>query len=51
MSNLSFHTSRPDSWSSPRPHRDPGLRRLTYGPLVPMDSDRPSLWQRLLGAR
>lgn len=51
MSNLSFRTSRPDAWTSPRAHRDPGMRRMTYGPLVPMDDERRGIWQRLFGAR
>jgi len=51
MSNLSFRTSRPDTWILPRPHRDPSMRLMTYGPLVPMEGDQPSFWQRLLGAR
>ena len=51
MSNLSFRSSRPDTWILPRPHRDPGMRLMTYGPLVPMDTDQPGFWQRLLGAR
>jgi hypothetical protein len=49
MSNLTFRSSPPDTWILPRPHRDPSLRLMTYGPLVPMDP--PSFWQRLLGAR
>lgn len=51
MSNLSFRTSRPDAWILPRPHRDPGMRLMTYGPLVPMDDDQPGFWRRLLGSR
>ena len=49
MSNLSFRSSRPDTWIMPRPHRDPGMRLMTYGPLVPMD--QPTFWQRLRGSR
>ena len=51
MSTLSFRSSRPDTWILPRPHRDPGMRLMTYGPLVPMDDDRHGFWRRLIGAR
>jgi hypothetical protein len=49
MSNLTFRSSRPDTWILPRPHRDPSQRLMTYGPLIPME--QPGFWQRLRGAR
>ncbi|MGH6730014.1 MAG: hypothetical protein ACREBK_07655 [Sphingomicrobium sp.] len=50
MSSASFRTSKPDAWTSPRSHRDASQRRMTYGPLVPMD-DRPGFFTRLFGVR
>jgi hypothetical protein len=47
MSAYTFHSSRPDRWISPRPTRDPALRRMVNGPLQPME--RPGFLQRLLG--
>jgi hypothetical protein len=47
MSSLTFRSSRPDCWTSPRPYSDASLRRRAHGPIQPME--RPSLWQRLLG--
>lgn len=47
MSSLTFRSSRPDSWTSPRPYSDASLRRLIHGPIRPMEE--PSLWKRLLG--
>ena len=49
MSQYSFHSSRTDSWSSPRPYRDPTLRRMHYGPIQPMQRERGFL-ARLLRA-
>jgi hypothetical protein len=40
MSSLTFRSSRPDSWTAPRPYSDPNLRMLKYGPIRPMDEDR-----------
>ena len=37
MSNLTYHRSRPDKWTLPRPHQDPNLRRLAHGPIQPME--------------
>jgi hypothetical protein len=48
MSSLTFRTSRPDSWTSPRPYSDASLRRLIHGPIQPME--QPGLLQRLFGA-
>ena len=31
--------SRPDTWSSPRPHTDASLRLHHYGPIEPMAAD------------
>lgn len=45
MSSLNYRSSRPDSWTSPRPYCDAGQRRLKYGPIQPMDSDRSFLWK------
>lgn len=50
MSHYSFRSSPTDSWSSPRPHRDPTLRRIHYGPILPMEDRRKSLLARLLKA-
>jgi len=50
MSQYSFHSSRTDGWTSPRPHRDPTLRRMHYGPIQPMDQPRWNLLARLLRA-
>ena len=40
MSHHTFHSSRPDSWTQPRAHRDPGLRRMHYGRIQPMEQER-----------
>lgn len=41
--------SRPDRWLMPHQSLDPCMRRMTHGPIRPMDwTDRP-LWRRLLG--
>jgi hypothetical protein len=47
MSAYTFHSSRPDRWTSPRPSQDPALRRAIHGPLRPMQS--PGMLARLLG--
>lgn len=44
-----IHTSRPDKWSSPRPHSDPSIRRKKHGRIQPMA--RPGLLERLFGSR
>ncbi|WP_284124402.1 hypothetical protein [Parerythrobacter aestuarii] len=49
MSSYSFRSSRPDSWTSPRPYRDASLRLHAYGPIQPME--QPSLLTRLFGGR
>ena len=46
MSSLSYRSSRPDRWSTPRPYQDASLRLRTHGPIQPMD--QPSLFSRLL---
>lgn len=50
MSSYSFRGSGPDHWSSPRPYRDPSLRRHHYGKIQPMEEDRPGFFARLLRA-
>lgn len=40
-----FRSSRPDGWVCPRPHSDPTLRRMAYGPIQPME--KPTLLQRI----
>ena len=45
MIPTSYRSSRADSWSIPRPHTDPNLRYLKYGPIRPMDEDRSLLWR------
>lgn len=50
MSQYSFHSSRPDAWSSPRPVSNPLLRRKHYGPIRPMERE-PGFLARLLSAR
>ncbi|WP_202385473.1 hypothetical protein [Altericroceibacterium endophyticum] len=47
MSSLSFRTSRPDSWTNPRPHRDASQRLMQYGKIQPMDE--PGFLARLFG--
>lgn len=49
MSTVSFHSSRPDNWVHPRPHRDASLRRMAHGPIQPME--HPGLLARLFGRR
>ena len=48
MSSMSFRSSRPDSWVSPRPHRDASLRYQMHGPIRPMEE--PGLLARLFRA-
>ncbi len=45
MSSLNYRSSRPDSWTSPRPYSDPAQRMAKYGPIVPMEEDRGFLWK------
>ena len=47
MSSLSFRSSRPDKWTSPRAHRDASLRHMHHGPIKPMEE--PGLLARLFG--
>lgn len=44
-----FHSSPPDRWVMPRPTRDPARARAIYGPLVPLETPRRSLLQRITG--
>jgi hypothetical protein len=39
MSAYTFRSSRPDHWVSPRPTRDPALRRMIHGPLRPLPGE------------
>ncbi len=47
MSNLSFRSSQPDRWNSPRPYSDPSMRLLHHGKVQPMET--PGFFARLLG--
>lgn len=47
MSHHTYHSSRPDPWSSPRPTSDPSLRALAYGPVQSMH--KPSWLERIFG--
>ena len=38
MTSLTYRSSRPDSWTSPRPYQDANLRRMTNGPIQPMQA-------------
>jgi hypothetical protein len=49
MSSLSFRSSRPDSWTSPRPPLDAGLRRIAHGRIQPMEE--PGFFSRLFVRR
>ncbi|MGE3693363.1 MAG: hypothetical protein AB7F98_18455 [Novosphingobium sp.] len=48
MSAYRYHSSRPDTWTQPRPYCDASLRYMTYGPIRPMDEKR-GLLSRLFG--
>ena len=50
MSSYTFRSSRPNQWVSPRAYSDPSLRRMHYGAIQPMQSQRTSLFARLLRA-
>jgi len=47
MAKLTYRSSSPDTWTHPRSHQDPELRRRKFGPIQPMD--KPGLLARLLG--
>jgi hypothetical protein len=49
MSSLSYRSSRPDTWTQPRAHRDPSIRYMKHGPIQPME--QPGFLQRLFGRR
>lgn len=51
MSHYSFHSSKPDHWVSPRPHRDPTVRAMAYGRVRPMHEPRGvmALLERVFG--
>ena len=39
------NSSRPNTWASPRPHRDASTRFAKHGPILGMDE--PTIWQRV----
>lgn len=49
MASVSFRSSRPDGWVSPRPYSDASARFRKYGAIQPME--QPGFWARLFGAR
>ncbi|MDC0886726.1 hypothetical protein OAS19_02920 [Altererythrobacter sp.] len=49
MSSMSFRSSRPDGWISPRAKPDASLRYMNHGPIQPMEP--PSFFERMLGRR
>lgn len=49
MSDLVFRPNRPDRWTLPRMPQDASLRRMMYGPIVPME--QPGLLARLFRRR
>ncbi len=53
MSSYTFRSSRPDSWTNPRPYRDASLRYMAYGPVQPMVQPiaQPGLLARLFGGQ
>ncbi|MEN7537760.1 hypothetical protein [Aurantiacibacter flavus] len=46
MAKRIYTSSRPDAWTSPRPHRDASLRYAAHGPIRSMYE--PTLLERLL---
>lgn len=50
MSAFSYRGSAPDSWSSPRPWRDPSLRRHHYGKIHSMEEEGRGFFARLFRA-
>ncbi len=49
MSTSTYRSSRPDSWTMPRPYQDASQRRITHGPILPME--QPSFFSRLFRQR
>ena len=49
MSSMSFHSSRPDRWTKPRPISDSSLRYQAHGKILPMEE--PGFFERLFGRR
>ena len=47
MTSLRYHSSAPDPWTLPRPHRDPHLRLLHHGEIQPMTEPSRCGLQRL----
>ena len=48
MSNLSYRSSKPDSWVAPRPFCDASVRMMKHGPVQPMEAPQ-GLFTRLFG--
>jgi hypothetical protein len=48
MTPVSFRSSRPDSWTVPRPFTDASQRYMSHGPIQPMQQER-AFWRRLFG--
>ena len=44
-----FRSSRPDSWTSPRPQSSVGLRSMSHGKILPMEE--PGFLEKLFGRR
>ncbi|MBD3728314.1 MAG: hypothetical protein IE933_01270 [Sphingomonadales bacterium] len=49
MTSLTYRSSKPDSWTLPRAHRDASQRLAAYGPIQPLA--KPSLLERIFGLR
>ncbi len=49
MSSVSYRSSRPDPWVSPRAHSDPSARFMKHGAIRSME--QPGFWARLLSTR
>ena len=49
MASVSFRSSRPDAWVSPRPHSDPSARFMKHGAIRSME--QPGWLARLFGLR
>ncbi len=45
MSVRCFRSSRPDTWSVPRPYSDPNLRLMKHGSVRPMEEEDGILWR------
>lgn len=47
MTSSTYRSSRPDSWTSPRPVQDANQRFIKHGPIQPMDH-KAGFFSRLL---